>query len=138
MLAALHAAGGAHRALRPEVLIASGHLLRLRDVGLAATPPAVGEGPPEYRAPEQERPLLSPPGPATDVFQLAAVVYHLATGQTAGGRPVPPSLLRPELTKALDAPLLAGLAPEPVARPPLDRLVESLGGVLRGGGTVTC
>ena len=135
-LGALHAAGFAHRALRPEVLIGEGRRLGLRDVGLAATAPTVGEGPAEYRAPEQERPIGHPPGPATDVYQIAAVVYHLATGQTAGSRPVPPSFLRPELAPAIDAPLLAGLAAEPAARPTLDRLLESLGGVLRHGRSV--
>ena len=98
----------------------------------------VGEGPPEYRAPEQERPIRHPPGPATDVYQIAAIVYHLATGQTVGRRPVPPSFLRPELTAALDAPVLAGLAPEPAARPALERLLGSLSGVLRNGGTIAC
>jgi hypothetical protein len=137
-IGALHAAGFAHRALRPEALIGCPGGVRLRDVGLAAAPPAVGEGPAEYRSPEQERPIVSRPGPATDVYQIAAVVYHLATGQTVGNRPVPPSFLRPELVPGLDAPLLAALAADPADRPTLDRLLESLTEVLRAGGTVTC
>ncbi|WP_250009046.1 hypothetical protein [Actinoplanes sp. M2I2] len=42
-LEGLHAVGKAHRALRPEVLIASRERLWLRDAGLAAVPATAGE-----------------------------------------------------------------------------------------------
>jgi hypothetical protein len=135
-LEALHAAGRAHRALRPEVLLASRDRLWLRDAGLAATAVGAGEGPDFYRAPEQDRPLLMPPGPATDVFQVAAVLFHLATGHAAGVSPPPPSLLRPELTPELDAPLLDALADDPARRPALAVLIEQLSNVLARGATV--
>jgi hypothetical protein len=133
-LEALHAAGRAHRALRPEVLFASHGGLLLRDAGLAATAATAGEGPASYRAPEQDRPLLMPPGPATDVFQLAAILYHVATGQLAGMNPPPPSLLRPGLAAKIDDPLLLALAVEPARRPPLREFVDDLS----LGGTVSC
>jgi hypothetical protein len=132
-LESLHATGKAHRALRPEALIASRERLWLRDAGLATTEPAAGEGPRDYRAPEQERPLLTPPGPATDVFQLAAIVYHLATGEPPGPDPLPPGLLRPELAAEIEEPLMAGLAADPQRRPALRKLVADL-----PGGTVRC
>jgi hypothetical protein len=120
-----HAAGKAHRALRPEVLIASRDHLWLRDAGLAATPPAAGEGPAAYRAPEQER---AHAGPATDVHQLAAIVYHLVTGQAPGADPLPVARLRPEWAAALDEPLMAALHPVPGQRPDLRDLTHVLSG----------
>jgi hypothetical protein len=125
-LEALHAAGRAHRALRPEVVLASHDQLWLRDAGLAATAVVAGEGPDLYRAPEQERPSLMPVGPATDVFQMAALLFHLATGQLAGRNPLPPSWLRPELTADLDEPLLSALAEDPDGRPSLGELIGAL------------
>ncbi|MEV6344050.1 hypothetical protein [Actinoplanes sp. NPDC051851] len=125
-LESLHVSGRAHRALRPEVLIASRDRLWLRDAGLAATPPVAGEGVREYRAPEQERPLLSQPGPPADVYQLAAIVYHLATGEPAGSDPLRPTLLRPEFVPALEEPVLAALASDPRRRPSLREFLASL------------
>jgi serine/threonine protein kinase len=124
--------------LRPAVIFASHDRLWLRDAGLAATPIAAGEGPPEYRAPEQDRPILVAPGPATDVYQLAAIVYHLATGSLPGLDPAPPGLLRPDLSSAWEEPLLAALSSEPDQRPDMMELVHSLVEVLQAGGTTTC
>ncbi|MFJ8578406.1 hypothetical protein [Micromonospora sp. NPDC093277] len=137
-LDALHDAGHAHRALHPGTLLVALNGLILRDVGLAVVPAAAGEGHPAYRAPEQDRPALLPPGPVTDVYQLAAVIYHLAVGQPPGSAPPLPTLMRPELSPSLDAPLLAGLAPTPADRPTPRDLVAALTGVLRCGGTVRC
>ena len=137
-LAGLHAAGLAHRALRPESFVLTGDRVRLCDAGLATVPPAVGEGWPDYRAPEQERPILGRPGPETDVYQLTAIVYHLAVGQPPGTDPPPPSLLRPGLSAALDAALTAGLAPEPGDRPGLRALMSLFAEVLQSGGASTC
>jgi hypothetical protein len=77
-----------------------------------------------------------PPGPATDVFQVAAILFHLATGHLAGANPPPPSLLRPELAPELDAPLLGALEDDPARRPALALLIEQLSSVLARGGTV--
>lgn len=135
-LAALHDTGLAHRALRPAVLLASRENIWLRDSGLAVIEAAGGEGPYGYRAPEQERPLLMPPGPATDVYQLAAVVFHVATGQLPGSSPPPPSLVREDLAPELDAVLLAALAIDPGRRSVLNELMAGFAAVLRGGGVV--
>lgn len=134
----LHAIGCAHRALRPEALIASRDRLWLRDAGLAAAPAVPGEGPAAYRAPEQDRPALTPPGPTTDVYQLAAILYHLATGELPGGDPPPPGLLRPELAPELEEPLLRALSNEMSRRPALWDFVRAVGETLRRGGTVRC
>jgi hypothetical protein len=129
VLGALHARGYAHRDLGPESLQVTGQRgeLALRDLGLATVAPAPGEGPPGYRAPEQDRPLLCPPGPPTDVYQLAAVVYHALTGNLAGAEPVPPSLLRPSLSSAVDEVLLPALHVESDRRPPVRQLCGALG-----------
>jgi hypothetical protein len=135
-LQALHAIGKAHRALRPEALLGWRNRLTLRDAGLAATAAVPGEGPALYRAPEQDRPSVIPPAPPTDVFQLAAIVFHLATGQPAGIKPPPPSALRPGLKAELDGPLLGALAVDPARRPKLSVLMAQLEAVVRNGGTV--
>jgi serine/threonine protein kinase len=140
-LTALHARQHAHRVLAPPALLvaARGNVV-LRDLGLATQEPTPGEGLAGYRAPEQNRPLLVPPGPHTDVYQLAAIVYHLATGQLAtrqpaGPTPVPPSVLRPDLSPRLDRPLLVALATDVARRGTLGQLHDELGGIVRAGGT---
>jgi hypothetical protein len=134
----LHSAGKAHRALRPEVLIVSRDRMWLRDAGLAATSPVAGEGPAACRAPEQERPILTAPGPATDVYQMAAIVYHLATGEPPGRDPLPPGLLRPALAGELEEPILAALSVDPRRRPSVQDLLGAFDEILRAGGTVRC
>lgn len=79
-----------------------------------------------------------PPGSATDVYQLAAIVYHLATGQPPGLEPLPPALLRPDLAPELEEPLLAALEKDPKSRPGMQEFVRLLGVPLRSGGTVRC
>jgi hypothetical protein len=132
-LGALHARNLAHRALQPSSLLLRAGRIHLRDVGLAAVPPVAGEGHAPYRAPEQLRPIVQPPGPYTDVYALAAIIYHMAAGQVPDAARLPPSLLRPGLAPALDDVLLEGLAAE---RPSLDRFVARLNVVLSGGGAV--
>ena len=133
-LTALHRRGLAHRMLHPDaLLVAGGGRILLRDAGLAAAAPSPGEGPSAYRAPEQERPLLTPPGPATDAYQIAALVHHLATGSPPGTAPTPPSLLRPDLTAAVDGPVLAALDPDPARRPTVQALIGALARIGRTG-----
>ncbi|MEU4619943.1 hypothetical protein AB0G04_08175 [Actinoplanes sp. NPDC023801] len=128
-LEGFHATGKAHRALRPEVLIASRDRLWLRDAGLAATPPVAREGPAAYRAPEQNRARATP---ATDVHQLAAMIYHLVTGEAPAADPLPVARLRPEWAAALDGPLRAALHPDPGQRPHLRDLTHALSGAVPG------
>ncbi|MDP9799594.1 hypothetical protein J2S43_008106 [Catenuloplanes nepalensis] len=128
VLTALHDRGHAHRDLSPAALFVTagrGDIV-LRDLGLATVPAEPGEGPPEYRAPEQDRPLLHPVGAWTDVHQLAAIVYHLATGRVPGRAPMPPVLLRPSLPPAYDDVLLPALHEETGHRPSVARLCRGL------------
>ncbi|MEV7630301.1 hypothetical protein [Actinoplanes sp. NPDC089786] len=137
-LGRFHDSGRAHRALDLEGLLVHGDRMWLRDAGLATTAPAPGEGPTDYRAPEQQRPLVMPIGPATDAYQVAAIVYHLATGQPPGNDPPPPCVLRPGLAPGLDEPLLSALREDPASRSSLAGLVSGLRAVRHGGGTTRC
>jgi serine/threonine protein kinase len=121
-LSKLHARGVTHRSLTPDGIIVTGTgRFALRDLGLAAQPPRPGEGPPDYRAPEQGlAPGRARPGPATDVCQLAAIVYHLVTGHLPTPRnPVPARTLNPGLPGAVSDIIAAALAPDPGNRPRL-------------------
>jgi hypothetical protein len=85
-LSGFHSTGRAHRALRPEVLIASRDRLWLRDAGLAATPPAAGEGPAAYRAPEPERAHAGPAEWAAALDEPLMAALHPDAGQRPGLR----------------------------------------------------
>ena len=52
----------------------------LRDLGLAARDHEPGEGPAAYQAPEQRRGGNGRSGSHTDIYQLAAIAYHLVAG----------------------------------------------------------
>jgi serine/threonine-protein kinase len=83
-----------------------------------------------YMAPEQALGRVQAIGPAADVFALAAVVYRALTGrlavraanvlsaihEVAHVHPPPPSALRPELPRDVDAVLAIGLAKTPEDR----------------------
>jgi hypothetical protein len=86
--------------------------------------------PAQYRAPERQ--LGRDAGERSDVYSLAALLYHHLTGSVpfpqGRGRaalfwhlhaPRPrPSALRPQLPRALDEVIARGMAPDPVARHP--------------------
>jgi serine/threonine protein kinase len=124
-LAALHREGVYHRHLTPEdVVLLEGrrdHAV-LRDFGLAAHPRTPDEGPALYRAPEQAR-MSAPtlPGPHTDIYQLAALLYHFLTGRAPTSflsEIEPPSVWNRSLSAELDAALLRALAEAPTDRWP--------------------
>ncbi|MFF4952223.1 hypothetical protein [Streptomyces chattanoogensis] len=77
--------GLSHRALRPTSVVMNRPHMVLRDFGLAAVPPRLGENPGPYQAPEQRYGSGIRPGPATDVYQLGALLHRALTGRT----PVP-------------------------------------------------
>jgi hypothetical protein len=117
VLERLHRLGTSHRNLSPESIIVAGNgQFALRDFGLAAVVFRPGEGPASYQAPEQAfGSRLSGPGPATDVYQLAAVTYHLVTGRIPG-RNAPPAR-HPGLPDSVTDIISAALAHNPADRP---------------------
>ncbi len=119
-VAKLHARGVTHRALAPEALIVCDNALVLRDLGLAMRPPRRGEASGPYEAPEQRRSHrgAGPPRTATDVHQLAALTYHLITGQApTPGRTLPVAALAAQVPPGLAEALDAALCAEPGRRP---------------------
>jgi len=119
-LAELHRHGHGHRAVSPDaiVLVDKGRRGLLRDVGLAGMPPLPGEGPPPYRAAEQRHLVhRHRPGPPTDVYQVAAVVYHTITGHPPVVAPNPPvAATLPGFPRALDEELARAMDPDPGRR----------------------
>ncbi|MDL5205241.1 hypothetical protein [Streptomyces sp. ALI-76-A] len=120
-LAALHRTGATHRQLTPSGVIELGDgRLILRDLGLAGHDPRPGEGPVPYRAPEQWlagfRPGLI--GPPTDVYQLAALLQHMATGHAPDPHgPLPPRSSLGKVPDSLYHALRTALAQHPEDRP---------------------
>ncbi|MEU2283403.1 hypothetical protein ABZ614_16005 [Streptomyces sp. NPDC013178] len=116
----LHRSGAAHRCLTPSGVIEldDGRLV-LRDLGLAGRDPRPGEGPAPYRSPEQwlgHRPGHI--GPPTDVYQLAALAYHLATGHPPDPRgPLPLRSYLGAVPDSLERALGTALAQDAAERP---------------------
>lgn len=122
VLSRLHETGHSHRALTPDgvTLPGPGDRPLIRDVGLAAVPRRPGEGPAEYRAPEQERLGFHGPevGFRTDVYRLAAMIYHCLTGRPpAPGRSMPLRAFGLDVPDELEDALQAALDPDPARRP---------------------
>jgi serine/threonine-protein kinase len=130
-----HAAGIVHRDLKPQnVFVTATGEVRLLDFGIARlrdgtvtetlTAEAQVLGTPGFMAPEQARGAAAELGPHTDVFALAAICYRALTGKSAfpartaaeaiyealNRHPEPPSSLRPEIPKPLDAVITIGLS----------------------------
>lgn len=115
MLNVLHSKQLAHRALTPEtILLLHGRYALLQDLGLAAWRATPDEGPAEYRAPEQSllSRSLARPGPATDIYQLGAILYRIVGGRLfVSGMPyLPLHTLNEELPPQLDTVLQKALA----------------------------
>ena len=135
-LAHLHARGVIHRDVAPGnvVLTADGAVLIDFDRAVLAGEPlgasAGVTGTAGYVAPEEVLEGAAAVTPAVDVYGLCAVAYALLVGHPpAGGadvldalsratrRAVPPRELGVELPAAFEQALLAGLDPDPAARP---------------------
>jgi serine/threonine-protein kinase len=154
----VHAHGVLHRDLKPaNVLFAATGRPMLVDFGLARIEGAVPLtqtgallGTPSYMAPEQVGSERKELGTHTDVYGLGALLYCALTGRApfegplmavlsrvASDPPPPPSQLRPELPRAVDAVFARALAKRPSERPPSpSALTAELADALasRGGG----
>ena len=128
-LATLHDHRAAHRALTPDaIIVRDDSRYVLRDLGLAARSFEPGEGPAGYQAPEQQRQRhgagriglasASGPGPSTDVYQLAAIAYHLISGYPPHPwNPLPLASQAPGVPQRLGQAVDAALAADPGGRP---------------------
>ena len=145
-LGAAHRAGIVHRDVKPDNLflarIGGGEQVKVLDFGIAklldssegalatATRTGMILGTPVYMAPEQAAGAIQKIGPATDVYAMAVVIYHMLCGRPpflADSQieilmqhlktPPPRLTLRPgEVTESLDAVLRRALAKEPQDR----------------------
>ncbi len=151
-----HEHGILHRDLKPSnVIIDPADQPHITDFGIAKRLSDQTEitltgqmlGSPAYLPPEQ---ASSQPGefsPASDVYSLGAILYHLLTGrpcflaetleatlmQVLGAEPVPPRLLNPNIPRPLDIICLKCLEKDPKRRYVSARdLALELGRFLRG------
>jgi hypothetical protein len=127
-LVELHRSGHAHRILDGESIrvAAAGRRGVLRDVGLAWWPRLPGEGG-QYSAPEQGSMSRGWPGPATDVFQLAALLQHSCSGfQPTAGHAIPLKTILPAFPEQLDKLLAEALDPDPGCRPSMTAFAAGL------------
>ena len=134
-----HQRGILHRDLKPSnVLIDEHGHPRITDFGLAkrlddetgVTLTGQMLGSPNYASPEQLAGREADVGPASDVYGLGALLYHLVTGRAPFAAPTPaqtmrlvletdpppPRLLNPGLPRDLDTICLRCLAKEPARR----------------------
>lgn len=117
-VAALHAKGTVHGAVRPAVVWARpkaklGEAGVTRAVMRAGGSAVLGPSEQMYLAPEVKS--GGAPSPASDVFGIGAVFFALVCGRTPADF-VPPSQAHPEANAQADAFLLRCLAPDPAAR----------------------
>jgi hypothetical protein len=126
-LGVLHGRGVSHRALHTGALFVDrGEQCFLRDVGLAAVPPSAGEGEAPYRAPEQMRAPRAADA-RTDVYQVAAIVYHTLTTHPPTPTGTPP--IRATLVgfpEPVDRALMRALDTDSAQRPDTRSLVDAL------------
>jgi eukaryotic-like serine/threonine-protein kinase len=153
---AAHRAGIVHRDLKPSnVLFAGDGTPKITDFGLAKrlddddghTRTGQVMGSPGFMAPEQARGRTREVGAAADIYSLGAILYQMLTGrppfhgaspmetmlQVIHDEPVPPSRLRPKLSRDLETICLRCLAKEPGRRyPTAAALAEDLDRFLAG------
>ena len=153
-LAVAHAANIVHRDIKPDnVMVRPDGYIKLLDFGLArlhqttvtagptgiATEPGLIIGTVGYMSPEQARGEAV--APEADIFAFGAMLYELVTGRhpfIAASQlgtlhalmyetPEPPSLLNPELPRALDQLILETLQKDARLRPGAGEVLYRLG-----------
>jgi WD40 repeat protein len=151
-----HALGVLHRDLKPSnILLDAYDEPRVTDFGLAKvlddaaelTLPGEVLGSPAFMAPEQAAGRAADVGPATDIYALGALLYHLTTGRPpfASDRPatvlrmveqedpVPPRRLNPTVPRDLETVIRRCLEKHPARRyPSAGALAEDLDRFLAG------
>lgn len=129
ILAYVHGQGVVHRDVKPEnVVVRHGdNKVFLVDFGISKTSQAPtmafakGLGTPPYAPPEQ---YFGSTDARSDVYALAATLYHAATGQKpvdavarrAGTELVDPCSVKPHLSSSTNSAILCGMALEPASR----------------------
>ncbi|MEO8078061.1 MAG: AAA family ATPase, partial [Acidobacteriota bacterium] len=153
-LAVAHAAQIVHRDVKPDnVMLRPDGYVKLLDFGLArlhrpsinagstrpGTDPGLIIGTIGYMAPEQARGETA--APEADVFAFGVVLYELVTGRhpfisasqlgmlhaLMWESPEPPSLINPEVPRALDQLILEALQKDPRLRPGAGEVLYRLG-----------
>jgi hypothetical protein len=143
-LVAVHAAGIVHRDIKPANILWDERLdeALLTDFGVSGrlADARTVAGTPAFMAPEAFRGRATE---ASDVYGLAATLFHLVTGEVPfraptwdeqvehirRGLPDPDARCR-GLPEPLEQIIRAGLAADPERRPPLPRFIEQLRGAL--------
>ncbi|RMG10497.1 MAG: serine/threonine-protein kinase, partial [Planctomycetota bacterium] len=152
-----HEQGVVHRDLKPaNIIVTESMQPKLTDFGLAKnrdyhsilTRTGAVLGTPYYLSPEQARGQSRDIDGRADVYSLGVIMYELATGrlpfvgQTTvelynriiHDDPVPPSRIKPQLTKALETVCLRAMAKEPAERyPSAAAFADDLRALLSGG-----
>jgi len=136
-----HGRGIIHRDLKPaNILLMPDGTPKVTDFGLAKRVENPGDlthagdvlGTPSYMPPEQARGDLAAIGPASDIYALGAILYHVVTGrppfmaatvlatlkQVLDADPVPPRQLNPQVDRDVETIALKCLEKEPQRRYP--------------------